>query len=1442
MQFEDFVIQLGPELEHGYEVRVLQSPRGQGRGLFVPPFKPGQEPTWWAETGHKHRRDVGSPNPAEEVVPSPEEIGGLLFHALFTGEIQRLFDHSLGQVESAKRGLRIQLRIDLSEISWLHDLPWELLYNDQIGTFLGLDDQIQVVRYLAVARPEGDPALPASPSLRILVVAANPDGPGKGALDLERELRYLKEAARKGGGDLVVIQDARRETLAEALAKGSFNVLHFMGHGWYDETTAQGGLCFKAEHGSVQRITGRDLATELQGFRDLHLVFLNACSTARAGGSPTQNPFAGVATALVQAGIPAVVAMRRPISDPAAIDFSRAFYLQLLMGDPIGSAVRRGRLAIHRLNESPTAWAIPVLFLRTPGGIPDRIVPPHPHGVLELQEGAGPTEARVTRPGLLRYLMDQCFPRLHRFLTRIGTFSEPPELRGLESYLTDLASRIENEIGEKTYVPLEARTVPGGPFDTASPQDPFIRPVHLAIRQVLGRADGGDSANAQIAAVNRKSRRVRNLGRALLRSSDPLVLLGDPGSGKTMTLHEVALTLAQKGAQQVFPIVPLYIRLGEFHVTDRVRAEHVLEFVRRFSPASIRPWIDALDREGRLVILFDGMDEMSRDRYNEHTEALSLFAGARQGKIRTLFSCRITDFSPAFLHRRLVLLPLDPAQIARYLHHCLPAPSLEIDGRLWNVSQLARRLAVGNLPVDARNPFVLWLLCFYMVLRRTWPASRLQLIDFFLHQNYELKQKEFAEEGIELPPPDSTFRAWARFAYFITEQNRGSAVARELLLASTDGMADAEQAQAAIRVGTWCGVLVESIQETQRQIGFQHHRFQEYFTAWWIHEQNPSIQWLGKLDAPRWQETMLNLVLMGGARDGVQALATAIGSAADELEAAVEIPTPTASGRSQGEKGQRPRLKTLAEACVTYEQEAVLADRVELGTRLIRGAPNAPGVQEGLRPAVGRALELLVDRGRPITQVKMMRSCQNLEDPELPCILERLLSSPVRWVRDQALILVSAARSGQGLGRTNLAASMGIHLASNQVLPCWPVLARAVAASGSWRLWICLMVTTLFALLDFGLLLAVAWGLYSFSLAGLRTLDGPALGRILAGLKLTSADSLLAAQAALTAAAAVLALRRHPSSAGIWILGSVPAGIALILTVTAMWHGVWESLALSLICAVLLGILGQLLAVLATPPHLAVVASYALITRRFRGVAYPTSALIRIAWRDFEQALKGMVSDLRRAWRLGRTNLLQLALFFLGLLAVLIIPPLLRYWFDIPYLRGLSEGFSLLLVCGILVLVFRLMGTELRMLRSLAVETLLRFVVGAGLGGGLLLFLLHYSKTVAKVSVFIGGLIGLILVLRTLFWLVRLKIAARQVFQMGRFTPEGWMATFGRSGPRGQARLLLSTTPQSVGLRPQEFLLLLIEAEPLVLEDPAHSTYWDRRDELEQALRQERRG
>jgi hypothetical protein len=57
-----------------------------------------------------------------------------------------------------------------------------------------------------------------------------------------------------------------------------------------------------------------------------------------------------------------------------------------------------------------------------------------------------------------------------------------------------------------------------------------------------------------------------------------------------------------------------------------------------------------------------------------------------------------------------------------------------------------------------------------------------------------------------------------------------------------------------------------------------------------------------------------------------------------------------------------------------------------------------------------------------------------------------------------------------------------------------------------------------------------------------------------------------------------------------------------------------------------------------------------------------------------------------------------------------------------------------------------------------------------------------------------------------------------------------------------QAELVVRTDHQSVGVTPAEFLDVLEAVAPVVVAEPALSTYWQYRAELEQVLKQERQG
>lgn len=349
MEYADFDLQLGPRIGESLHVQVLRSPAGAGAAQV--PLAPLLE-----LAGAHHQ--------------PPAAVGTALFQMLFQGRVGNLFHASLHSLQKVgpQSGLRLRLHFgsDDPDLVRLLQVPWELLYRPETEDFLALHPATPVVRSVDIPKPAVLP--PFEPPLRLLAVsgAQDPTYP----LDLAGELRQLEKTLR-GNPEIEVepLTEPEPQALRDALAAQPFHVLHYMGHGVFDDRTGSGSLLWRDAGGGSRPLDGRHLATKLRGIDSLRLVVLNACDTARAGGAAGRDPFAGVATALVLAGIPAVVAMQSPIDDAYALVFSAAFYRQLARGRSVEEAMAEGRQAIYSQGRSGADWAVPVLFLRTAGDL-----------------------------------------------------------------------------------------------------------------------------------------------------------------------------------------------------------------------------------------------------------------------------------------------------------------------------------------------------------------------------------------------------------------------------------------------------------------------------------------------------------------------------------------------------------------------------------------------------------------------------------------------------------------------------------------------------------------------------------------------------------------------------------------------------------------------------------------------------------------------------------------------------------------------------------------------------------------------------------------------------------------------------------------------------------------------------------------------------------------
>jgi hypothetical protein len=340
-----------------YEVRVARS-LGGGQPSIVVDLdvdailmrRPGLESSILASAVHTRRV-------LSEEEDAVRSVGLLLFESVFTGAVGETY--RMSRAVAAERGhdLQVRVRTDAAELA---ALPWETLFDPELGTYVCRRDPL--VRVVPVGQSR-EP-LAVTPPLRILAMVAAPANlePIDVASERERLEEALAEQLESGHVEIEWLEDVSWRGLHSALLTGRWHVLHFVGHGGYDDARDEGLLAFVGRDGRAEYVDASSLSDLLdEADPTPRLVVLNSCRSAAGGSSDL---FSSVAAALVRNGIDAVVAMQFSISDAAAIEFSNGFYAALAHGRGIDAAARSGRIGILGLSRGTLEWVTPVLFLR----------------------------------------------------------------------------------------------------------------------------------------------------------------------------------------------------------------------------------------------------------------------------------------------------------------------------------------------------------------------------------------------------------------------------------------------------------------------------------------------------------------------------------------------------------------------------------------------------------------------------------------------------------------------------------------------------------------------------------------------------------------------------------------------------------------------------------------------------------------------------------------------------------------------------------------------------------------------------------------------------------------------------------------------------------------------------------------------------------------------
>jgi tetratricopeptide (TPR) repeat protein len=139
----------------------------------------------------------------------------------------------------------------------------------------------------------------------------------------------------------------------------------------------------------------------------------------------------------------------------------------------------------------------------------------------------------------------------------------------------------------------------------------------------------------------------------LRREKGPILLKGEPGTGKTHAIRRFAVDQAED-ARKTLPskvTIPIYVFLGSYiGKTENDEPEEVSDFLQHYLQEKY-PWsgflCDHLNeylKQGRLLLLFDGLNELPLDEYLPRLNKLEEFV-LRYPKNKAIFTCRTLRYT-----------------------------------------------------------------------------------------------------------------------------------------------------------------------------------------------------------------------------------------------------------------------------------------------------------------------------------------------------------------------------------------------------------------------------------------------------------------------------------------------------------------------------------------------------------------------------------------------------------------------------------------------------------------------------------------------------------------------------------------------------------------------------------------------------------------------------
>lgn len=420
----------------------------------------------------------------------------------------------------------------------------------------------------------------------ILILASNP----RKDLQLGYEIHALQNII-KNSENLqkfsVVIDDAiAPQNIQRLFLEHKPRIVHFCGHG-----SGANGLLFVNSSGEEQPVRTQALSNLFKEFKDIiECVLLNACYSQVQANAIAQH-------------IDYAIGMNQAITDDAAIFFAKGFYQALGQGKQIPQCFRLGKNAIElELSKlSGQTRKFEVLDEEC------KLIPEHlkPAIKIKSQLTHSPKDEDVARQ---KYTQD------NREYFGLGKREQQIQNRREHNFRKILLNKVKdfwiegffkNSLHTKELLRLEIKgraDLVHNPFSQYQelPVDPNSSYEWLQATDVFEQM--GD-------------------GRTLL-------ILGEPGSGKTIALLKLAKKFIENAEKNLSLPIPVVFNLSSWTKRKSIAEWLAIELKEKYqvSKSFAKNWI----QQEQLLLLLDGLDEVEKEQRNDCIVAINEFLNSHK--------------------------------------------------------------------------------------------------------------------------------------------------------------------------------------------------------------------------------------------------------------------------------------------------------------------------------------------------------------------------------------------------------------------------------------------------------------------------------------------------------------------------------------------------------------------------------------------------------------------------------------------------------------------------------------------------------------------------------------------------------------------------------------------------------------------------------------------